>query len=250
MRIALVADRSPGVRSHVRVPLLVEALREREGVALDAYWIPTADAAGDAGGLERFDGIWMLPGSPYRSEEGAVAAARTAREHGIPFLGTCGGFQHMLLEFARHVCGLEVAHAENEPGAREFLLTPLACSLAGHEEVVRLSAGSLIERIMGVRSSVEAYNCSYGLNPGYRRLLEERGLVFSGHADDGAVRVAELPSHPFFLATLFQPELSGDGRRAHPVIAAFAAAVAARAGSGGGRVAGWQGRGAPCGDVS
>ncbi|WP_101789534.1 CTP synthase C-terminal region-related (seleno)protein [Nonomuraea indica] len=230
MRIALVGDRSPGVRSHVRVPSLLEALRRRDGVVLDAYWVPTADAASDAGGLERFDGIWMLPGSPYLSEEGAVAAARTARECGIPFLGTCGGFHHMLLEYARNVCGLDVAHAENEPGAREFLLTPLECSLAGHEGLVRLSPGSLIERIMGAGTTVEVYNCSYGLNPLYERVLEEHGLEFSGHAGDGAVRVAELPSHPFFLATLFQPELSGDGGRAHPVIAAFAAAVAARAG--------------------
>lgn len=225
MRIALVGDRSPGVRSHVRVPSLLEALRERDGIALDPYWIPTPEADG----LERFDGIWMLPGSPYLSEEGAVAAARTAREHGIPFLGTCGGFQHMLLEYARDVCGLRVAHAENEPQAEEFLLTPLACSLAGHEGLVRLAAGSLIGRIVGAATTVEAYNCSYGLNPAHKRTLEEHGLVFSGHADDGSVRVAELPSHPFFLATLFQPELAGDGRRPHPVIAAFAAAVAERA---------------------
>jgi CTP synthase (UTP-ammonia lyase) len=222
MRIALVGDRSPSVRAHARVPLLLEAWRERDGIALDPYWIPTPEA-GD--GLERFDGIWILPGSPYRSEAGAVGAARSAREHGIPFLGTCGGFQHMLLEYARGVCRLDVAHAENAPGARDFLLEPLACSLAGHEGLVRLAPGSLIEQIMGVAETVESYNCSYGLNPAYRRTLEAHGLVFSGHADDGTVRVAELPGHPFFLATLFQPELAGDGRRPHPVVAAFAAAV-------------------------
>jgi CTP synthase (UTP-ammonia lyase) len=221
MRIALVADRSPSVRSHTRVPLLIEALRERDGIALDPYWIPTTDAHD----LDGFDGIWMLPGSPYASEDGAVNAARTARERRIPFLGTCGGFQHMLLEYARHVCGLDVAHAENTPQAQAFLLEPLSCSLAGHEGVVRLEPGSLIEQIMGAAATVEAYSCSYGLNDAYRRTLTEAGLVFSGHADDGMVRVAELPGHPFFVATLFQPELAGDGRRPHPLIAAFAAAV-------------------------
>ncbi|MGN9844910.1 CTP synthase C-terminal region-related (seleno)protein [Nonomuraea sp. H19] len=224
MRIALVGDRSPSVRSHVRIPLLMEALRERDGIALDPYWISTTDVSG----LEAFDGIWMLPGSPYRDEAGAVEAARIARERQIPFLGTCGGFQHMLLEFARHVCGLDVAHAENEPGARDFLLTPLACSLAGHEGLVRLAPGSLIEQIMGAPATVEAYVCSYGLNEAYQQTLAEHGLVFSGHADDGAVRVAELPGHPFFLATMFQPELAGDGRRPHPAISAFAAAVSRR----------------------
>ncbi|MEV1179071.1 gamma-glutamyl-gamma-aminobutyrate hydrolase family protein [Nonomuraea sp. NPDC049784] len=222
MRIALVGDRSPSVRSHVRIPLVVEALRERDDIALDPYWISTTDVSG----LERFDGIWVVPGSPYRDEAGAVEAARIAREQRIPFLGTCGGFQHMLLEYARHVCGLDVAHAENEPGAREFLLTPLACSLAGHEGRVRISPGSLMEQIMGQSTTMESYICSYGLNESYKQTLAQHGLVFCGHADDGAVRAAELPGHPFFLATMFQPELWGDGRRPHPVISAFAAAVA------------------------
>ncbi|MGW2156620.1 CTP synthase C-terminal region-related (seleno)protein [Nonomuraea sp. NPDC001699] len=222
MRIALVGDRSPSVRSHVRIPRLIEALRERDGIALDPYWIPSTEAD-DLGG---FDGIWIVPGSPYVSEAGAVNAARTARELGIPFLGTCGGFQHMLLEYGRNVCGLDVAHAENTPGAAQaFLVEPLSCSLVGHEGLVRLTPGSRVEQIMGATSVVEAYSCSYGLNDAYRRTLAGHGLVFSGHAEDGMVRVAELPGHPFFVGTLFQPELAGDGRRPHPLIGAFAAAV-------------------------
>ncbi|MEU7894452.1 gamma-glutamyl-gamma-aminobutyrate hydrolase family protein [Nonomuraea sp. NPDC049152] len=228
MRIALVADRSPSVRSHTRIPQILQALREREGLALDAYWIATPDATD----LDGFDGIWVLPGSPYISEAGAVAAVRTARERGIPFLGTCGGFQHALLEYARGVLGLDVAHAENDPDARDFLLLPLACSLAGHEGLVRLAPGSLVEQIMGVPTSVESYNCSFGLNAGYEQRLADGGLAFTGRADDGTVRVAELPGHPFFLATLFQPELHGDASKAHPIITAFATAVAGRAVSG------------------
>ncbi|QFY10575.1 hypothetical protein GBF35_31745 [Nonomuraea phyllanthi] len=224
MRIALVGDRSPVVRSHARIPLLMEALRERDGIALDPYWLPTTDVSG----VEGFDGIWLVPGSPYRDEAGAVRAVQTARERGIPFLGTCAGFQHMLLEFARHVCGLRVAHGETEPGAQDLLLTPLACSLAGHEGRVRLVPGTRIEQIVGAPSTMESYICSYGLNEEYKQTLAAHGLVFSGHADDGTARVAELPGHPFFLATLFQPELAGDGRRPHPVISAFAAAVARR----------------------
>ncbi|MEU7838443.1 MULTISPECIES: hypothetical protein [unclassified Nonomuraea] len=226
MKIALVGDRSPSVRAHARIPLIIQALRERDGIALDPYWIPSTDAHDDA--LERFDGIWIVPGSPYLSEEGVISAARTARERGIPVLGTCGGFQHMLLEYARGVCGLDVAHAENEPDAREFLLLPLECSLAGHEGLVRLRPGSLIEQIIGSPITMEAYSCSYGLNEAYKHKLVEHGLVFSGHAEEGMVRVAELPGHPFYLATLFQPELSGDGSRPHPVISAFAAAISRR----------------------
>ncbi|MFI6297335.1 hypothetical protein ACIBEJ_37480 [Nonomuraea sp. NPDC050790] len=226
MRIALVADRSPTVRAHARVPRILQALRERDGLALDAYWIPTPEAVS---GLEGFDGIWVLPGSPYASEEGALNAARTARENGIPFLGTCAGFQHAMLEYARAVCGLDVGHAENDPDGDAFLLTPLECSLAGHESLVLLTPGSLAERAIGAPSTVAAYNCSYGLNPAYEAKLAEGGLAITGRAEDGSVRVAEVPGHPFFLGTLFQPELSGDQTRPHPVVSAFAAAVAARA---------------------
>jgi CTP synthase (UTP-ammonia lyase) len=227
-RIALVADRSPAVRSHVRVPALLAALRDRHATDFDAYWIATADAS--ASRLDEFDGIWLLPGSPYRSEEGALHAAGTARRAGIPFLATCGGFQHALLEYARTVCGLAgVAHAENTPEAEDLLIEPLACALRGHEGSVQFTAGSLAERVTGVERSVERYQCGYGLNHRHLDTLVAHGLRFTGHDDDGEVRVAELPGHPFFLATLFQPELGGDGDEPHPMIRAFAEATAEHA---------------------
>lgn len=224
-RLALVGDRSPAVQAHARYAPLLEALREREGLTLDAYWIPT-DAVGDLSG---FDGIWIVPGSPYRSEEGAVRAARTAREHGIPLLGTCGGFQHAMLEFARNVCGLKVGHAENDPDAPALLIQPLSCSLAGHEGLVRLTPGSRMEKILGAGQTLERYHCNFALNPDYTGALTAHGLRFTGHDEEGAVRAAELPDHPFYLGTLFQPELAGDGSRPHAIVSAFATAVTMRA---------------------
>ncbi|MBG0816561.1 hypothetical protein [Planomonospora sp. ID82291] len=229
--VALVGDRSPHVQAHARIPALLSALRERDGLTLDAYWIPTTDT----GDLERFDAVWMLPGSPYRSEAGALQAARTARKHAVPFLGTCGGFQHALLEYARTVLGLAVSHAENDPAASDPLLVPLECSLAGHEDTVRLAPGSLAEQIIGAEQTVERYSCSYGLDARYLPVLAGGGLRFSGHDAAGAARILELPGHPFFLATLFQPELAGDGSRPHPVITAFAAAAVAHAAGRAGR---------------
>lgn len=223
-RIALVGDRSPDVTSHTRVPLLLDALATREGLFLDAYWIGTEDAE-KPGAVRGFDAVWVLPGSPYRSEAGALAAIRTAREGGVPFLGTCGGFQHTLLEFARDVCGLTgVAHAENDPDADDLLIAPLACSLAGHEGTVTLTPGSLAESVIGAPASVERYHCSYG--PGaHLDTLRAHGLRFTGADGSGQARIAELPGHPFFLATLFQPELAGDGSRPHPVVRALARAA-------------------------
>lgn len=231
-RIALVGDRSPHVKSHTRIPLLLEALEARDGLVLDACWIRTADAAAAAadGTLARFDAVWVLPGSPYESEAGVLDAIRVAREESIPFLGTCGGFQHALLEYARTVCGLpDAAHAENDPGATDLLIAPLACSLVGHEGLVRTEPGSLAESALGAERSMERYHCNYG--PAAERLpeLTAHGLRLSGHDEDGQVRIVELPGHPFYLATLFQPELAGDGSRPHPVIRALAEAAVARA---------------------
>jgi CTP synthase (UTP-ammonia lyase) len=225
-RIALVGDRSATVRAHTRIPMLLDALRERDLIDLDAYWIPTPEA-GDADVLRGFDGVWMVPGSPYHSEAGAVAAARTVREHGIPFLGTCGGFQHAMLEFARDVCGVTAArHTEYGRDDGEAVVVELSCSLAGHEAAINLSPGSLVERLLGTSRTIERYHCSYGLNVGYVELLRAHGMRFTGVDDNGEVRVAELPGHPFYLATLFQPELAGDGSFAHPIIRGFAQAAA------------------------
>jgi CTP synthase (UTP-ammonia lyase) len=226
--VALVGDRSQGVRAHARIPLLVEALRRRDGIVLDPYWIPS-EAAEDAAALDGFDGIWVVPGSPYRSAEGAVAAVRRARERGIPFLGTCGGFQHAVLMLARDLAGIpEAAHAEYGPDG-ELVVVALECTLVGHEGALGFEPGSLIQDVMGVERSVERYHCAYGVARPYVERLEAAGVRFSARDEQGEVRALELGGHPFFLATLFQPELAGDGTRAHPVIRAFATACAQHA---------------------
>jgi CTP synthase (UTP-ammonia lyase) len=226
--VALVGDRSQGVRAHARIPLLVEALRRRDGIVLDPYWVPSEEAE-EAAALDGFDGIWVVPGSPYRSAEGAVAAVRRARERGIPFLGTCGGFQHAVLMLARDLAGIrEAAHAEYGPDG-ELVVVALECSLVGHEGAIGFEPGSLMQRVMGVERSVERYHCAYGIAQPYIERLAAAGVGFGARDEQGDVRALELDGHPFFLATLFQPELSGDGARAHPVIRAFATACAEHA---------------------
>lgn len=227
-RVALVGDRSPNVVAHTRIPQLLDALAERERLVLDAYWIPSEDAeAADA--VRGFDAVWVVPGSPYLSQAGVLSAIRTAREEGIPFLGTCGGFQHALLEFAHNVCGLtRVAHAESDPEAEDLLIEPLACSLVGHEGAVVIEAGSLAESVLGSERTVERYFCKYGPSR-HLDTLRAHGMRFPGLDEDGHVRMAELPGHPFFLASLFQPELAGDGSRPHPMVRALARAAVAHA---------------------
>ena len=228
-RLALVGDRSPAVQAHQRIPALVSALSTAAGPAIEVYWLHSTDIAApdDVAG---FDGVWVVPGSPYQSTHGVLAAIRAARTREIPFLGTCGGFQHLLLEFARDVCGLTSAGtAEESADAAEQLIVPLKCSLLGEESTVVIGPGTLAATVMGPGPTTERYFCRYGLNPDYLDILQRHGLVFSGHDDRGEVRLTELPGHPFCMASLFQPELSSDPTWVHPLIAAFAAAVRSHA---------------------
>ncbi|MBP2331038.1 CTP synthase (UTP-ammonia lyase) [Kibdelosporangium banguiense] len=221
-RIALIGDRSPSVLAHTRIPAQLALLAERDNLVVDPYWIPTEDVPS----LSEFDGIWLVPGSPYRSEAGAIEAVLTARTEQIPFLGTCGGFQHAVLEYARNVCGLQAGHAENQPDTADPVIVELACSLVGHEGAVIIEPGSLAERVLGADRTVERYHCSYGANPQHLNTLQDNGLRFTGRDETGDARIAELPGHPFFLLTLFQPELA---ERPHPIVRAFARAAAGHA---------------------
>ena len=153
-----------------------------------------------------------------------------ARETKRPFLGTCGGFQHALIEFARHVAGLAAAdHAETNPTADTLVVAPLSCSMVERTGPIRFAPDSLIRAAYGRDTAQEGYHCSYGLNPAHRATLERAGLRFTAFDDAGDVRAAELPAsaHPFFVGTLFQPERAALRGELPPLVAAFVCAAAA-----------------------
>jgi len=224
-RIGIVGERDPAFPPHIATDAALEHCAEALGVELQVDWIPTDEE------LPAVDAIWCAPGSPYRSLDGALAALRHGRERGIPTLGTCGGCQHMLLEFARGVLGIvDAQHAEYDPYASRLFVTPLTCEVAGRTMHVTLDPDS---RLYGGATDVEEqYYCNFGLNPDYRGRLEAGGLRVTGEDADGEPRVFELDDHPFYVATLFVPQTRSAPGRPHPVVdglvrAAVAAAVRA-----------------------
>jgi len=223
IRIGLIGDYHPDVTAHVAIPQAI-ALASRElTCSAETEWLPTRSLEHDTKQrLSGYDALWCVPASPYESMEGALRAIRFAREHAVPFLGTCGGSQHALIEYARHVLGLtEADHAESNPEAELPLIAPLACSLVEASATIFLKRDSRIAAIYGIVEIVEQYHCSFGLNPKYVSLFEQGNMHFTGHDIDGEVRVFELAGHPFFFGTLFQPERSALTGRVHPLIKAY-----------------------------
>jgi CTP synthase (UTP-ammonia lyase) len=230
--IALVGDHDPEVMAHRAIPKALGLAALSLGRTVDPVWVGTDEvAAGEDEALGHVDAIWVVPASPYRSMEGALAAIRRARERQIPCLGTCAGFQHAVIEYARDVCGLgDADHAETSPDGGTLLVTPLACRLHGDAGRVRLADGSRLREIYGVGEIEEEYMCGFGLNPDYREALERGGMRFTGFDPAGAARALELPGHPFFIATLFQPERAALHGHTPPLVRAFVhAATSARA---------------------
>jgi CTP synthase (UTP-ammonia lyase) len=229
IRIGLIGDYDPAVTAHQAIPRALALAAADIGLPLDAEWVHTSTISESSlGTLTRFDGIWCVPASPYASTDGALHAIRFAREQGIPFLGTCGGFQHAVLELARTVLGRPgAAHAEIEPEAADVVITPLRCALVEKTGMVRLVEGSRAASLCAGGELHEEYHCSYGLNPGYEAGLEQAGLRITGRDPSGEARVVELGGHPFYLATLFQPERAALRGERHPLIRGFVEAAAA-----------------------
>lgn len=226
VRIALVGERSTAITAHRAIPKALQLAGEALGVKVEFDWLASA-AITDEQCLLAYDGIWCVPGSPYASTAGALRAIRFAREQGVPFLGTCGGFQHALLEYARNQLGwADAEHAELSPQAQSPLIAPLACALLDVSERVHLVSGSRIAELYGVREISEQYLCRYGLDDAFAEPLTVQALKAAGHDDAGAVRAIELQDHPFFIATLFQPERAALDGRVPPLVAGLVGACA------------------------
>jgi CTP synthase (UTP-ammonia lyase) len=222
-RIAVIGDYQPGNPTHESVAHAIAHSGASEGSLSSVQWIPTEDAerATDQD-LRSYSGFWIAPGSPYRSIRGALNVIRYAREHDVPLLGTCGGFQHVILEFARNVLGFtDAAHAEYDPYASNLFITALTCSLVGQTMTVALQPGTRAATIYPAPTSAERYYCNFGLNPQHLGALLDAGLVVSGVDQDGEARIVEIPGLKYFLATLFVPQTSSTPEMPHPIVTTF-----------------------------
>jgi len=228
IRIALIGDFNPEVIAHQAIPAALRLVAAESGTEATWHWLSTVSLVGNlANVLSNYQAVWCVPATPYQNTTGALAAIRHARLSGVPYLGTCGGFQHALLEYAASCWRLDApAHAETDPQATDPLIAPLSCPLVEVTGKVHFVPGTRLARAYGVESAVEGYHCSYGLNPIYEERLQNDPLHVSARDEAGSIRAVELTGHPFFVATLFQPERAALRGQAPPIVRSFLAAAA------------------------
>jgi|SRR6266581_281808 len=226
IRIGLVGDFDEKIPAHRAIPIALDMAAKLLERAVVWEWIGTQEIVGTKR-LEGLNGVWCVPASPYRSMEGALQAIRWARENKRPFLGTCGGFQHAVIEYARSVLGWRDAeHAETSPDAARPVITLLSCDLVEKTDTIRLHPGSRVAAAYGCLEVEEGYRCRYGLNAVFEKALLSGPLHATAFDAAGEVRAVELKDHPCFIATLFQPERRALEGKIPPLAVAFVTAIA------------------------
>jgi CTP synthase (UTP-ammonia lyase) len=224
MKIGIIGEFNPTFIPHTATNQAIAHSCKQLDVSIEAEWISTEDANYDFDRIvARCSGFWIAPGSPYRSMNGALNVIEYARKSGRPLLGTCGGYQHIVIEYARNVLRIDDAeHAEYDPYASKLVISKLACSLVGQRlDIILNDKHSTVYNIFQKERIAENYYCNFGLNPEYQKLLDENGLVTVGVDENGESRIVELRDHPFFVGTLFVPQSRSTEECPHPLVSSF-----------------------------
>ena len=239
VRIGILGDFNPEFRSHHATNDSLQHAARKLGMTMESVWLATPSLLepNAAAILESFDGLWASPASPYQSFDGMLKGIEFARVHDWPFLATCGGFQYTLIECARNVLGLKDATtAEEDPKAKNIIIYPVACAvpnragdapkLSGRVSEIRLRPGSYLAGYYGKETVEEEFFCNYEVNPDFEWTAMEAGFPVVARGAQEECRAIESPVHRFFIATLFQPQLSSKDKKPHPLVLAFVQAAA------------------------
>ncbi len=179
-------------------------------------------------------GVLVAPGFGNRGIEGKIQMIKYVREHNIPFFGICLGMQCAVIEFARHVCGLEGANStEFQKRAKHPVIDMMESQKSIKEKGGTMRLGSypcvIVEgtkayQAYGKLLITERHRHRYEVNNAYREILQQHGLIFSGLSPDGElVEMIEIPSHRWFVGVQFHPELKSRVHSVHPLFNAFVA---------------------------
>src|SRR5436309_1297424 len=239
LQIGVLGDYDPASPTLPAVARAIQHASEKLKIAVEVQWLSTDSLMVPE--LEKklgsFDGLWAGPGSPYKSFDGMLRGIEFARRRDWPFLGTCGGFQYALIECARNLLGIKDADsAENNSGSKNIIIYPVACAvpdssnkgpkLSGAIPEIRLRPGSYLHSFYTQDVVTEQFFCNFEVNPEYEWAAMEAGFPVVARGSNGEIRAIESPTHRFYIATLFQPQLSSKPNDPHPLVMAFVQAAA------------------------
>ena len=197
LQIALIGDRNGDYLPHTSAESIIPKLSKDLNMQTEITWVSTATTFNED--LSPYDVIWSGSG-PYLDSEGAMHAIQFAREKGIPFIGTCSGFKYTVIELSKNVC-----KAKN---CEEYISLNESCGRDYKDLHIELHSIKT-KSYYGSTKVVETSHCRFEINHTHQKELNDH-FTFAGIADDGRVVIAELTNHPFFLATLFLPQLNQD----------------------------------------
>ena len=214
-------------------------------VAVDLRYVNSEEVTAEnvAETFKGADGILVPGGFGYRGVEGKIESIRYARENNVPFFGICLGMQCAVIEFARHVVGIEEANSEEfNPFAKDKLIYLMTEWYDFRKKAVErrdaesdkggtMRLGAYPCAISEGTHAFEAYKTAninerhrhrYEFNNAYRERLADMGMVFSGQSPDGTlVEIVEIPDHPWFLGCQFHPEFQSRPMKPHPLFKDF-----------------------------
>ncbi len=223
LRIAIIGDFTASKHTHIALNEAVAHCRQHLDFPMETTWVAT-DTIPEATAIPDYtDALWIAPGSPYKNDDAVYRVIQWARENNFPLLGTCGGFQYMVVEYAKNILGIaDAGHEESEPGAPELVIAKLSCSLKGQqEEVIITDKDSWLYQVLKKDVITGFFNCNYGVNPVYTQQLQQGTLAFTAFSRNGDVRGLELKGHRFYKGTLFQPPLDSTFEKPNALILDF-----------------------------
>ena len=227
VKIAVIGEYKNDFESHIALNRALNELSNSIKIEIYYQWIETTVLLNHVHQkLSSYHGIWSAPGSPFKSLQGAVNAVTYARTNKVPHLGTCAGFQHTVIAIARDLLGYkEAQHEEYDHAASQLFINRLVCSLAGKTLKISIKEGTEAARCYNANKVEENYYCNFGINPEYSDKFIHPKMVFSGLDLDGEVRIIELKDHPFFVSTLFVPQMKKLKGAPHPLVKGFITAA-------------------------
>lgn len=225
MNIAIIGDYKQDYRPHPATTASLEHVAIKLGINIKTVWIPTKNIGVDyASLLNSYQAVWLGP-SPYINREAVHRIVKYIRENNFPFLGTCGGLMHSIIEFGRNVLGLDESLLKINPTEPSENIFVIEKSCGNHEfKTIQFKTvdHTKTHKIYNREICEEDSNCSFSINPKYYKTFEQNNLIIGGIDGQNEAKILELASNKYYLLTKYLPQMRSTKDSPHPLIEAFA----------------------------